>query len=193
MAQATPLEKGAGSRTQAAGQTEERCQRDMPAVGGKGGGCRTTWQEGFALAPSPRGDGWTRGRRADERKSDGDARVRRRSSTAPASPPGRHPLVSLRMHAMRRGNWDGIVSSWDMRLGLGGILPRGRAPLDRSLDECTVRKESVGAALPATARRLMVGSHARADSSVSHFRSTDCVLKKTVESASWPLSEGQVG
>jgi hypothetical protein len=85
------------------------------------------------------------------------------------------------------------MDSWDMRLGLGGILPRGRAPLDRSLDECTVRKESVGAALPATARRLMVGSHARADSSVSHFRSTDCVLKKTVESASWPLSEGQVG
>lgn len=49
MAQGTPLEKGAGSRTQAAGQTEERCQHDMPAVGGKGGGCRTTWQEGFAV------------------------------------------------------------------------------------------------------------------------------------------------
>jgi hypothetical protein len=108
MAQATPLEKGAGSRTQAAGQTEERCQHDMPAVGGKGGGCRTTWQEGFAVrARAITARRWmdpgVLGRRADERKSDGDARVRRRSSTAPASPPGRHPLVSLRMHAMRRG------------------------------------------------------------------------------------------
>lgn len=141
----------------------------------------------FALAPSPPDDEWTRGRRADERKSDGDARVRRRSSTAPASPPGRHPsrVASDARHAA----WDGIVSSWDMRLGLGGILPRGRAPLDRSLDECTVRKESVGAALPATARRLMVGSHARAFALSQHR----LCAKKTVESASWPLSEGQVG
>lgn len=112
------------------------------------------------------------------------ARVRRQ-------PRRRAATLSCRFGCTPCGvGWDRVImDSWDMRLGLGGILPRGRAPLDRSLDECTVRKESVGAALPATARRLMVGSHARAFALSQHR----LCAKKTVESASWPLSEGQVG